>query len=629
MAKFGPKSKHLLYFRWDAFLVAFTISHRLCMMSLSSFGNLSAWDVFRTILQGLAADLGFLGVIFLLLSYSRLKILEKFQTPLRIFRIAVSLFLILLLIANFRFLNQFGHVIHPRFFGLATTRAAWSAIIALWWSPSFGAFLGIGLVLGLALYYWIRNRESFLVNPSSGFWLTAAAVSFFVFTSYLPTDPKLPWSLLQHPAFAISVNVYEDYLKNPAPAVLDPATNQKVRQELSAERPWAANPKTEFPFWQSKIWSPAPNNQMNESIRSRLKKFIEDGAKQRGPWNVIMVQQEALGLPSLAKLNALNVQTVSQGPGIQTLLADGVSFDRAYSTSNLTHYAQVASQCSVFPQPVLSTQPDYPTNNMTCLGEVFAHQGYDTFFVCGTDNGFTARDRFHPSHGIRNMVGINQFPGSAPRNMWGVSDRAMYRKGIEILAASATPKFILMQTLTYHLPHSLPADSPQEFASIQDPELQVLKYVDSTFTSFYTELSVVQPHTLVLFYADHNQWSPKTFNSRPSSIADLDGNNRVPLAILSPEFPKELRGLKVETPVADVDIPPTLVTLMGWSDTPNQFMGEDAFRRNEPISIAWKDSWFEVNLMGGDFRVSPWPRARIARWVALTINNRWAPDHLH
>jgi hypothetical protein len=101
---------------------------------------------------------------------------------------------------------------------------------------------------------------------------------------------------------------------------------------------------------------------------------------------------------------------------------------------------------------------------------------------------------------------------------------------------------------------------------------------------------------------------------------------RIPFTILTGNMPDGLQGTRISTLTSNVDVPPTILHLLGMDKTAQQFMGVNAFSRNEdPIFTNWFESVLKLVPTGADptiMKVEP----ELERGAAAVGNyNLYAP----
>ena len=60
----------------------------------------------------------------------------------------------------------------------------------------------------------------------------------------------------------------------------------------------------------------------------------------------------------------------------------------------------------------------------------------------------------------------------------------------------------------------------------------------------------------------------------------------------------ELRGLVIDDLTSNVDVAPTLMSMLRWTALKQQFMGQDAFSRTGPVYIDWRDARLSLSTKG-------------------------------
>ncbi len=267
-------------------------------------------------------------------------------------------------------------------------------------------------------------------------------------------------------------------------------------------------------------------------------------------------------------------------PNLDELARRGIRVDRFYSNGNHTPEGELALWYGLLPSPyevMLTTRSEIP---MTGLPEFLQRAGWKSFlWIHNGDQNFYRRDRFYLPRGFRTIDG-QDFPKSEPRTNWGFSDRALARRTVAALDATAGPFAAMMLTVSNHHPFQLPSDAQTRLDGLPAeqrgfipfgkelvigmhtvPMLRTLHYTDEAVGYFF-DLARTRPwfaNTVFVITGDHGL-----------PIAPLDGlrtfhrfielRHRVPLIIYSPLL---AGGVVIPGPGSQVDVMPTLLGLFG------------------------------------------------------------------
>jgi hypothetical protein len=255
-----------------------------------------------------------------------------------------------------------------------------------------------------------------------------------------------------------------------------------------------------------------------------------------------------------------------------------------------------------------------------CLPDVLKDGGFEAELYYGARPSFDNADEFLRHHGFA-VTGEQQMPRTLAKGLWGRTDQAVfdYALGEEVRKAGPRSRYILMVSVTNHLPYGRPRDMPQavvdrvEQALAHTPNqardddrkrLVTHSYTDFALQGFMEKLeaSPLASRSIVVLSGDHSTADPYVWQEDPRW--DLDRQKAtVPLAFVLPRALVESAGARAAQvrelarkaneelnrfPVALNDVPLLLLTLLSQS------------REVKGLDPAWR--W---HSMGGTV-TSPW-----------------------
>ncbi|HTL09873.1 MAG TPA: LTA synthase family protein, partial [Chitinophagaceae bacterium] len=158
-------------------------------------------------------------------------------------------------------------------------------------------------------------------------------------------------------------------------------------------------------------------------------------------------------------------------------------------------------------------------------------------------------------------------------DVWGISDRNLFKEANNRLAKETTPFFAVIQTADNHRPYTIPAEDLKEFQKITLPadslrnygfenndELNAFRFTDFCYRSFI-EAAKKEPYfanTVFMFVGDHG--IDGNAGSRFPSAWSRDGltRNHVPLLFYAPQL---IAPRRLHCVASQVDVLPTLAGL--------------------------------------------------------------------
>jgi len=292
------------------------------------------------------------------------------------------------------------------------------------------------------------------------------------------------------------------------------------------------------------------------------------------PKNVIIILMESFAAAHVGALGGqLNVT-----PAFDALTHEGILFERFFSNGTHTHQGMFAT---------LSCFPNLPGHEYLMQQAEGRHQfsglsrllpEFQKLFVYNGDFSWDNQKGFFANQGHTNFVGRDDYVN--PKHVdpvWGVSDEDMFDRGLAELDKlnKDKPFFAVLQTLSNHMPYSLPEPLPMqpviENGSINE-RLTAMKYADWALGNFMLALKQ-RPYfedTLVVLVGDHGFGTDRQLTK--VNLVRF----HIPLLLISQYF-EDHAGAVNSNVGSQVDIVPTIAGLLG-KDVDHQCWGRDLFR---------------------------------------------------
>ncbi|MBU2623777.1 MAG: LTA synthase family protein, partial [Proteobacteria bacterium] len=199
------------------------------------------------------------------------------------------------------------------------------------------------------------------------------------------------------------------------------------------------------------------------------------------------------------------------------------------------------------------------------LPKVLSERDYDNVFVYNGDFNWDNQIGFFREQGVTRFIGRNDFVN--PRlydPTWGVTDEDMFDRAFDEivkLEKSDRPYYAILQTLSNHVPYSLPDPMPVEKVMVNGKEkghLTAMRYADYALGQFFKKVKDRGgfDDTLFVITGDHG------FGGGVQ-ITDMDlFRFHVPLLFIGKDI--QARFGKINTTVgSQVDIVPTVMGMLG------------------------------------------------------------------
>jgi len=295
----------------------------------------------------------------------------------------------------------------------------------------------------------------------------------------------------------------------------------------------------------------------------RFTKRIEGEGKERH-YNVILIMVESLS----AKYMGIFGNKKNLTPHLDALAKKSLFFDNLYATGTRTVRGMEAVTLSVPPTPGRSIVKRPDNHGLFSAGFLFDAKGYESKFIYAGYGYFDNMNDFFSHNGFK-VVDRADFDKDEITfsNVWGVCDEDLFRKVIKEADrsyAGGKPFFSFVMTTSNHRPYTYPEgriDIPSHTGrdgAVKYTDYAIGKLIEEAFKKPWFE------RTIFVIVADHNG------GSAGKSSLPLH-RYKIPLIVYAPGL---VEPRKVSCLASQIDVIPTILSLMGWSYTSRLF-GED------------------------------------------------------
>ena len=278
--------------------------------------------------------------------------------------------------------------------------------------------------------------------------------------------------------------------------------------------------------------------------------------------NVVVIMMESFSAQYIGASGKQSEIT----PRFDRLTEKGVLFDHFFSNGTHTHQGIFATLAG-FPNPpsfeTLMQQPQGSTG-FSELAELLRKRDYQNLYLYNGDFAWDNQEGFFRNQGMTKFIGRYDYDNPEFIDpTWGVSDNDMFNRAhleLEKLD-SDKPFFAILQTLSNHLPFTIPEPLPiakvEGHGSLND-HLTAMRYADWALGQFFAKAqeSSYFDETLFVLLGDHGFCVPQQL----TDIELLRFN--VPLLLLAPGLQEQF-GSKLPIVSTQVDIIPTIMGLLG------------------------------------------------------------------
>ena len=325
----------------------------------------------------------------------------------------------------------------------------------------------------------------------------------------------------------------------------------------------------------------------NHRLYNLARHIQEKGAPKK--LNVILITVESLSAKYLTRFGEQKNIT----PFMDDWFKQGKLFTRFYATGTRTTRGLEAITLSVPPTPGRSIVKRPDNAHYYSLGKVFKDKGYDTVFLYGGRGYFENMNAFFSKNGYRTVDQTDLSDKEITfENAWGVCDEDLYNRTIfeaNKVYDSKKPFFFQIMTTSNHRPYTYPEgkiDLPPGDGVTGSGRPGGVKYTDYALGRLMAKAKK-QPwfdDTVFVVVADH-------CGASAGRVGLPVDKYHIPLFIYSP---KHLAPEKITTLSSQIDLGPTLLSLLNFS--------YDSF-------------FFGKNILAHDFQ----PRALIGNYQKLGL----------
>ena len=287
------------------------------------------------------------------------------------------------------------------------------------------------------------------------------------------------------------------------------------------------------------------------------------------PLNLVIVLQESLGATFVQSLGGLPVT-----PELEKLRTQGWWFDNLYATGTRSVRGIEAVVAGYAPTPARSVvKLSLAQQNFYTLALGLGKQGYHTEFVYGGEAHFDNMRGFFTGNGFQKIVDRRDMKMTF-EGAWGACDEDLFTKSLERLKqlhSEKKPFFSLIFTSSNHEPFEFPDGKIALHDPVKQTVNNAVKYADYAMGKFIAEAKKQDywKDTVFLIVADHDN--------------RVYGNSLVPVHkfhIPGLIMGADIQPKQIKTIASQIDLGPTLLSLMGVSST-HPMIGRDLAKESE------------------------------------------------
>lgn len=368
--------------------------------------------------------------------------------------------------------------------------------------------------------------------------------------SFAITSDAMVNSLMLNSAWSVYFAIYNMQHESQSAEVYGTMSDAEIMAIMDTDYPWLNNdPNALFPTL---------------NIR-------EASIKRDKPLNLVIILEESLGATFVESLGGDRPAT----PQLENLKTQGWWFEQLYATGTRSVRGIEATVSGFLPTPARSVvKLSLSQQNFFTIADLLDQQGYFTEFIYGGQSHFDNMASFFMGNGFKSIIDQKDYPNPVFQGSWGVSDEDLFNKAhqrISEMHAKKQPYFSLVFTSSNHSPYEFPDGRIALATPEKNTDLNAVKYADFALGQFIEKAmeSEYWQDTLFLVIADHD------LNVYGDTLVPIE-RFQIPGLILG----ADLQPRKITTVASQIDMAPTLLSLMGISaETP--LIGRDLSLPNE------------------------------------------------
>lgn len=309
--------------------------------------------------------------------------------------------------------------------------------------------------------------------------------------------------------------------------------------------------------------------------------------------NVVILIVESFGREYIGALNKTLEHGTYKGytPHVDSLIAHSITFTRSYCNGrkSIDGMPSILSSIPMFVEPFILTPASM--NNFTGLADLLAHEGYQTAFFHGAENGSMGFQAFARKIGFQHYYGRTEYEAACGTDdfdgTWAIWDEPFLQYYATTMTAMQQPFMTAVFTASSHHPFVVPERYQQQYPEEGLEIHKCIRYTDYALGRFFQTASH-QPwykNTIFVLTSDHTNMS-----DHAEYQTDLGGFCS-PIIIFDPSQPE---GHMEDKIAQQIDILPTVLGMLHYQK-PYFAFGIDVL--NTPAEDTWA-----VNYLNGIYQ---------------------------
>ena len=295
--------------------------------------------------------------------------------------------------------------------------------------------------------------------------------------------------------------------------------------------------------------------------------------------NVIILQLESL--QEFVVNKKINGKEIT--PNLNKFINENIELSNMYMQSySTTADSEFSTVTSLYPMENGMAYSKYYKNTYDDIFKIFHNAGYTTSYMHGNEGYFWNRSNVYKNMQVDNIELKDQFEDTSEEVMGYLSDELLYKQAVEKMKNYQAPFVSFVVSASSHTGFTL--DGLQDMSKVNidvgkykdtffGNYLESVNYADYAFGVFVQELknAGLYDDSIIILYGDHNGLD--MYNSEmldflkklDSNVTDVDIQLNYIRVLAGMKIPG-ITEMKIEKPVAKLDIKPTLAYLCGLDE---------------------------------------------------------------
>ena len=323
----------------------------------------------------------------------------------------------------------------------------------------------------------------------------------------------------------------------------------------------------------------ADYNLLKEEYNNEYENFESIYKESMKGKNIIILQLESL--QEFVVNKKINGKEIT--PNLNKFINENIELSNMYMQSySTTADSEFSTVTSLYPMENGMAYSKYYKNTYDDIFKIFHNAGYTTSYMHGNEGYFWNRSNVYKNMQVDNIELKDQFEDTSEEVMGYLSDELLYKQAVEKMKNYQAPFVSFVVSASSHTGFTL--DGLQDMSKVNidvgkykdtffGNYLESVNYADYAFGVFVQDLKKagLYDDSVIILYGDHNGLD--MYNSEmldflkklDSNVTDVDIQLNYIRVLAGMKIPG-ITEMKIEKPVAKLDIKPTLAYLCGLDE---------------------------------------------------------------